>query len=832
MLNSKIWRTGLPCLYSLKEEEMKIKIPGMLLTLIILLSIPTFAQELQLVKGSIFDNDGKPIPLVTVSLIDAQDSVLVKTGMSDEKGEFEIIPKRPGIYLLSYSSVGYELQYSPSFELLPGASLVLQPVKLNVVTKKLHDVTVTSKKQLIQVKPGRLVFNVQQSINSTGSNALELLQKSPGVTVDNNENISMKGKTGVQVYIDGKMIQLSSEDLAAYLKSINSNDIEAIELISNPGAKYDASGSAGVINIRLRKSANLGANGSVAAGYTQGITPKGTAGFNGNYRKDKVNVFSNLSTSVGKNETSIIAPRIQKDTLYDQFLLQYSKSNSYNIKLGMDLFLNQKHTIGIMNSSTFNEDDWASYGNTKIVYEPSGEYVKRLDAMNIIPRRRTSINTNLNYRYADTSGKEINLDADYGLFRGRAKSYQPNFYIDKFNNLISEVITYNNTPTDIDIYTAKLDVTIPKWKGRLSYGLKFAHVRTENTLDFFNDDNGHKVKAPERSYEFIYSENVNAGYISYDRNYSSWSLQAGLRLEQTNSEGNLTRGDGLIQPDNNVKRNYVDFFPNILITHTPNNHHRFSIGYGRRIDRPNYQSLNPFELKLDELSYVKGNSFLNPQYTDNIEMTYTWHNQLNASIGYSHVKDLATQTVDTLNNFTYAYTRNLANQQIFNVSISSPFSITKWWSGFANAWFSYQIFDGKVNGNPVNLELPSFGSYLQQTIQLPKDFSMEMSGWFNGPLALGPTLKSKSMGGIDLGIQKLLFDKKVTLKIAATDIFRTAVPFRAKTDYGGVLLRFWVTRESQLLRINLTYRFGNSKVKGARQRQAGLDNETKRITTN
>ena len=256
------------------------------------------------------------------------------------------------------------------------------------------------------------------------------------------------------------------------------------------------------------------------------------------------------------------------------------------------------------------------------------------------------------------------------------------------------------------------------------------------------------------------------------------------------------------------------------------------MSYGRRVDRPNYQGLNPFELKLDELSYVKGNSFLRPQYTDNIGFTYTWKNKINATLEYSRVKDLSTQTVDTFNNYTYAYTRNLADQQIASFSISSPLTVTKWWIGFINAWANYQDFRGKVNESEIHLKLAAFGIFTQHSFTFSKDYSAELSGWFNGPSALGPTLKAKSMGAVDIGFQKLIFNKQGTIKLTATDIFRTSIPFRARTDFGGVFLQFWVRRESRTVRLNFTYRFGNNKVKSARQRQSGLENEAKRIREN
>jgi hypothetical protein len=341
------------------------------------------------------------------------------------------------------------------------------------------------------------------------------------------------------------------------------------------------------------------------------------------------------------------------------------------------------------------------------------------------------------------------------------------------------------------------------------------------------------VKVDTRSYTFVYTENVNALYATFQRKINQrWNIDAGLRLEQTNSHGLLNRADGNNQADNDIKREYTDLFPNATVTYVANQKNSFNLSYGRRIDRPGYQSLNPFELKLDELSYVKGNAFLRPQYTDNIELSYTLNNMINTSIGFSKIKDVATQTVDSLNNYTYAFARNLASQKIVSFSISSPLAFTKWWNGFINLWANYQKFEGIANKHDVDVELGSFGAFMQNSFQFGKDYSAELSGWFNGPSALTATLKAKSMGGVDIGFQKLVLKKRGTIRLTATDIFKTSIPFRAKTDFGGVDLQFWVRRESQTIRLNFAYRFGSNKIKASRNRQSGLESESKRIKEN
>ncbi len=794
-----------------------------------LVSTESFAQSNATVSGTVNDNAGKTLSTVTVSLLLARDSSLVKADITDDNGKFQITTNKSGSFLLSYSLLGYEKTYSPVFDLQSGQQYTSGSVKLASESKQLKEVVVTSKKPMIEIKADKTIFNVENSINATGSNALELLQKSPGIQVDNNDNISMKGKTGVKIYVDGKMTQLDTKDLAAYLKSINSNDVEAIEMISNPSAKYDAAGNAGIINIRLKKNKKFGTNGSVNLGYVQGITPKGNGSVNLNYRNKKINLFSNIGGGLGIYENDLSLYRIQKDSIYDQHGENKNRNNTIGGKFGADYFINNHHTIGIMVNGNYANSEFMSSSNTNVYYQPNGQFVKALKAYNSIPGHRTNVNTNLNYRYTDTSGKEINFDGDYGLFRGVGRSYQPNYYNDKFGNPIYQVVNRNYTPTDIDIYTAKLDVEQPMWKGKFGYGAKFSYVKTANTFDFFNDVNGVPVKLLSRSNSFTYKENVNAAYVNYQRQFNpKWSIQTGLRLEQTNSEGVLTRADGVIQSDNTVKKNYLNLFPSAAITWTVNAKNTLNLTYSRRIDRPSYQDLNPFENKLDELTYEKGNAFLRPQYTDNVELTHTFLNMINTSIGYSYIKDFATQTTDTANNATFVQQKNLATQQILSFSIGSPLPIAKWWNGYANIWYNYQIFKGQIGENAVHTEIPMFGAYMQHSYTLGKGYTAELSGWFNGPSIWGATWKTKSQGGIDLGIQKQLLQQKATLKISVTDIFHTN-PWTATSDFGGLYINGNGNWESQTVRMSFTYRFGSTQVKAARQRQTGIESETKRI---
>jgi hypothetical protein len=798
------------------------------LLILLLSSLQSMAQVPAKISGMVSDINKKGLPAVTITLLLAKDSSLIKADASDAGGKFEIEVIKNDTFLLSYSAVGFETKYSQPFT-IQGQNFTAATQQLVIAATKLQGVTVTTKKPLIEIKADKTVFNVEASINATGSNALELLQKSPGIQVDNNDNISMKGKTGVRVYVDGKMMQLDTKDLAAYLKSINSNDIEAIEMISNPSAKYDASGNAGIVNIRLKKNKKFGTNGSMNLGFVQGVTPKGNGSLNLNYRDKKINIFGNAGINKGRYENNIDLYRIQRDTLYDQKTLMRSNENSFNIKAGADFFVNNKNTIGLLATTNYNNSNWISEGVTDIYYNPTGLFVKKLKALNTIPGKRSNTNFNVNYRYADTSGTEINFDADYGLFRGTGRSYQPNNYFSSSNNFLYSIINSNYTPTDIDIYTSKIDVEHKLGKGKIGYGGKISYVTTKNTFDFFNEVNGVPVKQLSRSNSFTYKENVNAAYVNYQQQLNAkWSIQTGLRMEQTGSNGTLTRADGIVQADNKVKRNYIDFFPSAAATWNINQKHTLGLTYSRRIDRPTYQDLNPFENKLDELTYLKGNAFLRPQYTNTVELTHTFKGMINTTIGYSHVKDYATEATDTTYNATFVQMKNLARQEILSFNIGSSTPINKWWNGYANIWYNYQLFNGFIGENKINQSLPSYGAYLQQSFTLGKDYSAEISGWYSGPSVWGGTWKTKPQGGVDVGFQKQLLKKQATVKLAVTDIFFTS-PWKATSNFGGLYIRGGGNWESRTIRLTFSWRFGSNQIKNSRERKTGLESEAKRI---
>ncbi|KAA9041891.1 TonB-dependent receptor [Ginsengibacter hankyongi] len=789
------------------------------------------AQNNTQVSGKIAGENNSPLSSATVVLLKAKDSSLIKSAVTNSSGIFKMISLKPGSYFISATSVGYEKNSSPIFTITDGQDFNSPTVTLTRISKALSGVTIQAKKPMIEVRADKTVFNVENSINATGSNAFELLQKSPGVTTDKDDNISMQGKNGVKIYIDGKPSQMSGADLAAYLRSVNSADIESIEMITNPSAKYDASGNAGIINIRLKKNKNYGANGNFATGVTFGHTPKYNNSLSLNYRNKKINIFSNYSNNYGHYRNIFNLYRVQNDSTYDQHSINLNNNKSNNVKAGIDYSINTKNIIGVMVTANFNNSTSNTNSNTVISPNSTGTPNRILYASNDLPGDRNNVDYNINYHFADTSGRTLDVDADLVNFRRRGSSYQPNYYRDPFTNaLLDEKIYSNNTPTNIDIYTAKIDYEQPFYKGKLGFGGKLTDVKTKNTFDFYNVNGGIPVKDMGRSNKFNYDENVKALYVNYNRSLSKkTTIQAGVRMENTKSEGDLI--SNVSQPDNTVKRNYTDFFPSGAITYKLNEKNTFNLNYSRRIDRPGYQDLNPFEDKLDELTYRKGNAFLNPQYTNSFQLSHTFLYKYVTSISYSHIKDYFAQIIDTVQNKSFITQKNLAQQNIFSLNFSAPVTITKWWSSFAtlNAYHSAYLANFGI-GKKINVNVDALSIYTQQSFSIKKGPTFELSGFYNTPSVWGGTFKSSAIGSVDVGVQQKLFKGTGTIKVSFTDVLNT-LHWKGISDYGGSHLEASGHFESQQLKINFSYRFGNNLVKAARQRKAAAEDENKRLNS-
>jgi len=806
------------------------------LTVVALLCSTAMAQQ---ITGVVKDGQGKGIDKATVSLLRGKDSSVIKLAVTAASGKYSFAAPGAGTYLISATHVGYSPLCSAAFEVSGTAEFSVPDMTIDKTTGNLGDVIVTSKKPMVEVRADKTILNVEGTINATGTDVLGLLRKSPGVTVDKDDNLGLAGKNGVKVYIDGKPSPLAGADLANYLRSIQSAQVEAIELITNPSAKYDAAGNAGIINIKLKKNKAFGSNGSVNAGYNIGVYPKYNGDINFNHRNKGVNIFGNYSYSNSKVNSPFNLYRIVLDTIFNNNVNLIMGTKSHVFKTGADIFIDTKNTLGVLINGNLSENSFNNNSRTLISYQPTGAVNRILMTNNVNKLKNHNVNFNLNYRFADTAGHEFNLDADYGLFRNKGNQLQPNFYYDASGtSLQSQVIYRFISPTDIDIYTFKADYEQNFQKGRLGLGSKISSINTNNNFQRFDVQQlSPEIKSLDvsRSNEFDYKENINALYVNYNRQLKGKMIQFGVRMENTVSTGNSygLNADGSVNSGSKqtFKRNYTDFFPSASITFNKNPMNQWGLSYSRRIDRPAYQDLNPFEFKLDEYTFLKGNTDLRPQYTNIVTLTNSYKYKLNTSLSYSHVKDVFTFLVDTTEKSKSFLTRkNLATQDVLALNISYPF-MYKSYSAFINFSGNYSHYKADFGGGSrvVDLDAASFNIYMQHSYKFGKkqDWTGEISGWYNSPSIWEGAFKSKSMWTMDAGMQKTIFKGKGSFKVSVSDIF-FGMKFTGSSDFAGQYSRFSGSFESRQFKTALTWRFGSNTVKTAREHKDASEEEKKR----
>ena len=781
------------------------------------------------ITGKITGSNGEGLIGAIAELRFVKDSSLSKAAATDINGAFVLENSKAGMYYIKASFIGYNIYKGESFSYDGSSNINVATIQLTESSIQLKSAEITGIKPLVEVKADMTVFNVENSINSTGSNAYELLQKAPGVVVDNNDNIALKGRGGVMVQIDGRPSRLSETELADYLKSVQSTDVEAIELISNPSSKYDAEGTAGIINIRLKKNKNYGTNGSLTVGYAIGELPKYNTAISLNQRSRKFNMYSNYSNNFGERYNEFYLYREQRPYIFDQTSFSTREFVSHNYKAGVDYTVNKKHSISLMGNGNYSTGDVTQKNRNSISNFTTHQIDSVLRSNQTSENINNNINLNLNHHYNDTMGNDLLTDFDFGFYDSDRDNYIPNEYIlPNVETPLSSTYFRSIMPTTITIYSVKSDFTKKFKKSKLGLGFKIAMVETDNIFDFYNIENGMETIDNTRSNHFVYTENVNALYANYQFTLKNFELQAGVRMENTRSEGDLK--SEVNTEDKNVKRDYTDFFPSAGITFNMNQSHATSLVYSSRIDRPNYQELNPFENKLDELSFRKGNPFLNPQYSNKIELSHTYKYATTISVGYSRTEDFFAQIADTIpGGKSFLTPRNLATEDVISFNISSSQQPTPWYGVYFNGSVINQAYDADFGeGKTINTSFVSVNVYAQNTFKLPTGFTFELSGWYNSGGVWSGSYKTDPTASVDAGLQKKLLNDQATIKFSVTDIFLTA-PWSSVNTYAGIISRANGNWESRQFRAAFTWRFGNKQMKNLRQRSAGSESEQKRI---
>ncbi|MDF9796064.1 hypothetical protein OKW21_001327 [Catalinimonas alkaloidigena] len=783
------------------------------------------AEAQHQLSGKVKDENSQAVPFANVLVMNPQDSSLVKGTITDTTGHFVIERITEGNYIVSAQMVGYKSTFSPVMSI--NDDKVMADIQMIETTTELNEVVVSATKPMMEMTPNALVVNVEASPILKNGTAREILEKSPGVTVDQDGNISVKGKSNVLVYLDGKPTYLSDSDLSQLLESTSAENIEKIEIMDNPPAKYDAEGNAGIINIVRKKSSDMGLNGNVSVGVGYGNYPKLNPSLNLNYRSEKVNLFGNYSHYYSKKvqNNDIFRNIPYRTELGDTAITTFDQSSrminwvhNNNFRSGADWYVAPKSTIGVLVSGNFGE--WN--GDAKNTTILGGVYDNPYDGLNAENRSGnnwTNITYNLNFKQELANGGELSFDADYAVWDRESYQKNDNFYFSNEGETTEPpLLVRTNMNTNIDILAIKADYSTTifgDWG--LESGLKTSKVTTDNNLDFNTIEDGELQKDTLRSNRFQYDEQIHAAYLNVSKKFNeAWQLQAGLRGEYTSSMGYS------VTLDSAAEREYFNLFPSASLSYTMSENHSFSLSYSRRIDRPNYSNLNPFEFFLDRFTFERGNPFLNPQYTNAYGLNYGFKSAVFLTLNYNETNDAITQVLeqDEESQTTFQTTVNLDKQRNYSANIAAPLPLTQWWVMNFNLTGFYNTIESSFSeGGQVDKSRLSYMARMQNTFTLPGDIKFELMGMYQSPQLWG-IFEIQEQYQIDAGISKSV--GKLKIQASLDDVFniRNNRVNIVQGDIDTVVKNKW---ESRVFMLNLSYRFGNDKVKQARKRGTASD---------
>jgi hypothetical protein len=811
-----------------------------LLTGILLSTLVSSQNKIGKISGIITDESQRPIQSASVSLLRAKDSSLVKIAVTDKEGKYEFEKILEGKFLLSVSSIGFQKRFGQALEITAdNAAFKAESIRLAAESRSMEGITVTAKKPFIESKIDKTVVNVDASPTSAGSTALDILEKSPGITVDNDGNISLRGKQGVIVMMDGKQTFLSAADLANLLRNMPASALDQIEIMTNPSSKYDASGNSGVINIKTKKGKNNGFNGSIMIGATTSLfhpdeawylRPKSQNSVNFNYRKNKINFFGNYNPNIFRGMNRLSLDSRFMDNNYNTTGYNFTETrfkfgnNNHTLKLGLDWYADKKNIFGIVVSG-FNFAGHPTPISVSDLVDANKVLENRLVSSTDNDLKFQNATLNLNWKHTfDTTGRELTADFDYVVYSNVSDMI---LTTDFYNGSLQKTGTSylkGHLPSDIDIYTFKSDYTQPVKNGRFEAGIKFSYVKNNNLVNYERMINNEWETDHIRSNHFIYDETINAAYVNYNREVKKWTFQAGLRMENTIAHGNQ------VITKQTFKRDTTNLFPTAFISYKIDKKNTLTVAYGRRIQRPNYQDLNPFTYFLDTLSYRQGNIFLRPQYTHNIDLTHSFNGKFITTFNFNTTDDIISQIVRPVpdSKIRFLTVDNVARFTNIGVSVTAPVSFAKWW----NTNFFANVFNNRYKGiyDTFNIDISytSFTANVTNNFTFKKGWSAELSGMYRHK-ALGGLTRMEPIYQMSFGFQKQVMKGKGTLRFNVRDPFAWQ-KFEGRNTYGMIDGGFIARPDIRQVTGTFTWRFGKTGQQSQpRRRNSSSQDEQNRV---
>ena len=784
------------------------------------------AQSRSTLSGTVSSAAGAPVEFATVTLHRATDSVAVKSELSDAQGRFQLEAAAGGSYRISVAQVGSVRYWSPVYA-LPAAGLAVPAI--NLITSQnvtLKEVTVTVRKPLFEHLADRTVVNVADSPLTAGANTLEVLTRAPGVTLAGDNALGLRGRLGLLVVIDGKRVPLTGTELTDYLKALPAEQLQSIDLITNPPAQYDAQGGAGVIDIHLKKDQRLGTNGSANASYGRGEYGKFVGGFGLNHRRKSLNLYGNYAYTdrhgfvrvdfdrqFGATALLPAASSVQANE-------QLSWLRSHSGKAGLDLTLSKRTQLGISATGLASQTNTTTTNQTQL-YNAAGEAADHYAAAvaQDINRPNGSANLNLRHTFADSAtAATLTADADYARYH-TTRLMALNTYFDAPAR--PSTLLTGDQRNNLSIGAAKVDFSLPlPHRARLETGAKVTRVQTDNDAVFWY--NG--AFSPALSSSFQYRENVNAAYVSLKGAAAQTTWQAGLRAEQTNTQADFT-GEA------SRERHYLNLFPSATVQRTLGARHALGLAVARRIDRPNYAQLNPLRAYLDATSYSAGNPDLVAQTSYSVELTHTYRQKFISTLAYARTNQpIVNVVLPAPDGGRLVVNRNvnLSTLHNYSLTLTAPLELSKWWTLYANGTFYYARYVGYLAGTALDRGQLACTLTANNSFTMPGGWSVDVNGLYESREVYGFEV-IRPRGQVSAGLQKSIWNKQGTLRLNAADIFYTT-PLRITSTYASFTETFFTRQDSRVVTAALTYRFGSSKVTAARKRAAGADEELRRAT--
>jgi len=784
------------------------------------------------VVGYVQESSSEPLGFANVLLLNALDSSFVKAEMTDDNGRFTFLNVTPGSYLCEISMIGFSSAYSNIFEVKNQSEEIVLGEIFLISTTDLDEVEIVARKALIEIKADVLVFNVSASPSASGVNGLDLLRRAPGVTVDMDDNILLLGKGDVQIYINGRPTLLRGNDLSTLLQNMSSDNVEAVEIITNPSSRYDAEGNAGVINIRLKKNPTVGLNGNLNSSFTQGIYLRYNNGISLNYGRERFRASLELSRSEETNLDAFLETRGQNNFLLDLDSKSANRQVGYNAGVGLEVDLAKGHTLGFTGRATISHNDNRMNSATGITFPGSMQLNELLVSQTLLDRSFNNANFNLNYQWDIDPSSFFSMDLSFGQFTTLGFTQQPNTFVDPVGESILRISNNEfNANTFIDIWAAKADYE-KSWENiKLSTGGKLTYIATDNQFDFYNVGPNGPVLNLEKTNDFLYTEQVLAGYAILDTRLSNlFKLSTGLRVEHTASRGRLTSEQSIDNTD--VPRQYTDFFPNVSLSFDDNRAHSLSLSVGRRLTRPNYQNLNPFEAPISEISAWKGNPFLRPHYIMNYQIVYSLLQKLTLTGQYSVTEDLVATIFEiTGENSNVLIPYNMDRSTRLSIAASYPQEVTKYWDFVTFLDGGRSTFNGNLEGTDIDLSQITWNIRVQNNIRLPWGIQLDLSYQRRSDWIWRGSVRVRGNQSLDFGLRKDFFNKRLQVRFTGSDIFNTNNDYFYNGDYGGLLINGVRTFDTRRFGAGATWKFGNQKIKSARRSKGSMEEEMKRLNS-